>query len=334
MFKLDAMTRAGLLIAGIAGAYSLGANNIANVVGIFVPISPFADISFLGIFKLNGAQQLFFIGALAIAVGTFTYGKKVMLTVGEGITEMSPVAALVAVLANALVLFLFASQGLEQFLIGHGLPAIPLVPVSSSQAIVGSVIGIGLVRGGGRGIRWRMLGEITGAWVVTPIAAVVISFIALFFLQNVFQQKTYLPVEYRLTAQAEEWIRSVGIPADKLADIRDKTYPSAYQFQTVLSQRITLDKQQVRQVMEATEVDPIIVASQVAGRINDPAITEEQKIAVQNLWGKSFTHRWEWEKALADQSPGWRMKPGDKEQNEQLQQELDYIHRLIRAAAQ
>jgi PiT family inorganic phosphate transporter len=140
MFSLDALTRAGLLIAGIAGSYSLGANNISNVVGIFVPISPFSDISFLGWFKLNAAQQLFLLGGVAIAVGTFTYGKKVMLTVGEGITEMSPVAALVAVLANAVVLFLFASQDLQSFLLGHGLPAFPLVPVSSSQAIVGSVI--------------------------------------------------------------------------------------------------------------------------------------------------------------------------------------------------
>ena len=121
------------------------------MVGIFIPISPFSDISLFGLFTLNRAQQLFFIGGIAIAVGTFTYGKKVMLTVGEGISEMSPVAALVAVLANALVLFLFASQDLEWFLLSHGLPAFPLVPVSSSQAIVGSVIGIGLIKGGAGG---------------------------------------------------------------------------------------------------------------------------------------------------------------------------------------
>jgi len=333
MFNLDALTRAGLLIAGIAGAYSLGANNIANVVGIFVPISPFADISFLGIFRLNAAQQLFFIGGVAIAVGVFTYGKKVMLTVGEGITEMSPIAALVAVLANALVLFLFASQDLEKFLIGHGLPAIPLVPVSSSQAIVGSVIGIGLVRGG-RGIRWRMLGEITGAWVMTPVAAVVISFISLFFLQNVFQQKTFLPVEYRLTAQAEERIQATGIPADRMADMREKTYPSAYQFQAALSQRVSLDKRQIGRVMEATELEPVVISAQVVTRINDPTITAEQKAAVQKLSGKTFLHRWELDQALASLSPQWQMKPGDKDQNEKLQGDLDYLHRVIRAAVQ
>ncbi len=52
--------------------------------------------------------------------------------------------------------------------------AFPLVPVSSSQAIVGSVIGIGLIKGG-RGIRRRVLGEIGMAWVATPIAAVFIA---------------------------------------------------------------------------------------------------------------------------------------------------------------
>ena len=41
------------------------------------------------------------------------------------------------------------------------------------------------------------------AWIATPIVAVLISFISLFILQNVFQQKTYIPVEYQITAMAE-----------------------------------------------------------------------------------------------------------------------------------
>jgi len=330
MFLLDSLTRAGLLIAGIAGSYSLGANNISNVVGIFVPISPFADISFFGWFKLNAAQQLFLLGGVAIAVGVFTYGKKVMLTVGEGITEMSPVAALVAVLANAVVLFLFASQDLQSFLIGHGLPAFPLVPVSSSQAIVGSVIGIGLIKGG-RGIRWRMLGEITGAWMATPIVAVLISFISLFILQNVFQQKTYIPVEYQMTAEAEQRIRAAGIRTDHLADLQKKTFPTASQFQRELSQRVILNARETSIVMSATEINPIVLTIQAANRINNPSITADQKIAVLGLVGKAFTHRWQVEKALAELSPAWRMTPGDKEQNDKIMLDLDYVYRLIRS---
>ena len=330
MFRLDAMTRAGLIFAGIAGAYSLGANNIANVVGIFVPISPFADISFMGWFKLNTAQQLFLIGGIAIAVGTFTYGKKVMLTVGAGITEMSPVAAFVAVLSNAVVLFLFASEGLRAFLLGHGLPAFPLVPVSSSQAIVGSVIGIALVKGG-RGIRWRMIGEITGAWIATPVVAIVISFISLFILQNVFQQKTYIPVEYQLTAEAEQRILKAGIGTDALTELRGETYPSAKQFRKAVSQRTNLNAGQLNTVMSATEIEPIVLTFPAVNRINNPSITADQKRAALGLVGKAFTHRWQLEAALAERSPDWRPVQGDKERNDKIMLDLDYIYRLIRS---
>jgi PiT family inorganic phosphate transporter len=330
MFNLDAFTRAGLLFAGIAGAYSLGANNISNVVGIFVPVSPFRDMVFLGIFKLNAAQQLFFIGAVAIAVGTFTYGKRVMLTVGQGITEMSPVAALVAVLANAVVLFLFASQSLQTFLLGRGLPAFPLVPVSSSQAIVGSVIGIAVIRGG-RGIRWRILGEITGAWVATPIVAVLISFISLFIFQNVFQQKAYIPVEYQITAEAEQRIRAAGIRMDPLTDLQKKTFPTASQFQNALSQRAILNAREMSTVMAAAELDPIVLTVQAINRINNASITADQKTAVRGLIGKAFNHRWQLEMALAERSPEWKPIPGDKERNDKIMLDLDYVYRLIRS---
>jgi PiT family inorganic phosphate transporter len=330
MFRLDALTRSGLLLAGIAGSYALGANNISNVVGIFVPISPLADISFLGWFKLNAAQQLFLLGGVSIAVGTFTYGKKVMLTVGEGITEMSPVAAFVAVLANAIVLFLFASQDLHAFLSGHGLPVFPLVPVSSSQAIVGSVIGIGLIKGG-RGIRWRMLGEISMAWIATPIVAVMISFVSLFIIQNVFQQKTYIPVEYRITTEAEVRIREAGIPTNTLADIREKTYPTASQFQKALARRMTLSAREINVVMAATEIDRIMVTSEAVNRASGSALKDDQKRALQKLWGKTFEHRWQLEKALAEASPEWRATQGDREQNKEVMRDRDYVYRLIRA---
>jgi PiT family inorganic phosphate transporter len=333
MFDLDALTRAGLLLAGIAGAYALGANNIANVVGIFIPISPFADLSLLGLFRFSAAQQLFFIGAVAIAVGTFTYGRRVMLTVGEGITEMSPVAALVAVLANALVLFLFASEALEGFLLNRGLPAFPLVPVSSSQAIVGSVIGIALVKGG-RGIRWRILAEITGAWVVTPLAAILISFVALFFVQNVFQQKTFLPVEYRLTAQAEDHLHTRGFLTGKLAEIKDRTYPTAADFEKAVSRYLTLSDREMALFLSTAELAQIQVTPEIVRNINDPSLTEAQKRAVQRLEGRHFDHRWQMEQSLADLSPEWRMKAGDKEQNQEIRQELDYLYRLIRASMQ
>ncbi|MDT8421770.1 MAG: inorganic phosphate transporter [Desulfuromonadales bacterium] len=190
MFRLDEMTRYGLLLMGVFGSFALGANNIANVVGVFLPVSPLEDIVLFGGLQLTAAQQLFFLGSVAISVGVVTYSKRVMGTVGSGIFRLSPVMAFIAVWAHSVVLFLFASQRLEQLLVNLDLPPLPLVPVSSSQAIVGAVVGMGLLKGR-HNIRWRTVGGIAGSWVTTPVFACLISFFLLFVLQNVFQQTVY-----------------------------------------------------------------------------------------------------------------------------------------------
>ncbi len=190
ILRTDAYTRLGLIVAGAFGAYSLGANNIGNVVGVFIPSSPFTDFSIGDLFTISAIQQLFLVGAIAIAIGVITYSKRVMLTVGQGIMPLSPIAAWVAVMSHSIVLFLFASKGLESFLASNGLPTIPLVPVSSSQAVVGAVLGIALLKGG-RNIRWKMVGNIVVGWMLTPVISGILCFIGLFFLQNVFNQLVY-----------------------------------------------------------------------------------------------------------------------------------------------
>ena len=188
LIVLDSLTRKALIVVGAFGAYSLGANNIANVMGVFINSSPFKNVSIGSVFQMSPIQQLFLLGSIAIAVGVFTYSKKVMMTVGRSIFKLSPISALVAVFSSSLVLFLFASQGLKDLLISNGLPSFPLVPISSSQAVVGAVIGISLAKGG-RNVNFRILGKISLGWIATPIASAIFAYIALFFMQNVFLQE-------------------------------------------------------------------------------------------------------------------------------------------------
>ncbi len=184
MVMADAYTRLALIVAGAFGAYSLGANNIANVVGVFIPVRPLAALQ-IGGFVVSSTQQLFLLGGLAVALGVFTYSRGVMMTVGHDLGRLSATSALIAVLSHSIVLFIFASRGLEAWLSGLGLPTIPLVPVSSSQAVVGAVVGISILQGAA-GVRWSVLGRIVVGWIVTPVAAGLICFFGLFFLQNVF----------------------------------------------------------------------------------------------------------------------------------------------------
>ena len=184
LIRLDAYKRIALIFAGALGAYSLGANNIANVIGVFIPAQPLGELK-LGSFSFSSTQQLFLLGGLAIALGVCTYSKKVMLTVGSDLGQLSSTSALVAVISHSIVLFLFASQGLEALLSRYGLPTIPLVPVSSSQAVVGAIVGISILQGI-TAVKWNVLGKIIVGWIVTPIFAGIVCFIGLFFLQNVF----------------------------------------------------------------------------------------------------------------------------------------------------
>jgi PiT family inorganic phosphate transporter len=184
LLRYETNLRVGLLVAGAFGAYSLGANNIANVMGVFVPSVPLENTSF-GLFSLTGSQQLFFLGGLAIAAGIITFSKKVMQTVGRNLLELSSEAAFVVVISQALVLFIFSSSALSSFLSRIGLPPFPLVPVSSTQVVVGAVLGIGLYKGV-RNINLNLLGSIASGWITTPVAAGLLSFFLLFFVRNLF----------------------------------------------------------------------------------------------------------------------------------------------------
>lgn len=140
---------AGIIVVGCYGAYTLGANNVANVTGIYVGSG------------VLSAEVAALIGGLSIALGVLTYSRKVMETVGKGIVPLDPFAALIAVLAEALTLHLFTQIG---------------VPVSSSQAIVGAVVGVGLV-GDVQTVSVKMLAKIGIGWIMTPVSGGVLAYL-------------------------------------------------------------------------------------------------------------------------------------------------------------
>ena len=139
-------------------AYSMGANNAGNAVG---------SISSLGLFPPMGLLAL---GGGAIAAGAITYGRKVADTVGKGITTLDVRGAFVAQTASAAGMHLFSIWG---------------IPVSTSSAIVGAVVGVGLVKGA-RSISRKTLVTILLGWVLTPCLAAVTSFAVYLLLAAVF----------------------------------------------------------------------------------------------------------------------------------------------------
>ncbi len=338
LISLDAYTRVGLILAGAFGSYSLGANNIGNVMGVFVSSSPFTDFNIAGLFTFTSVQQLFLLGAIAIGVGVFTYSKRVMMTVGDSLLPLSPVAAWVVVISQSIVLFLFASTGLEHALLQAGLPTIPLIPVSSSQAVVGAVIGIGLLHGkkGAKLIRWRVLAGIASGWVSTPIMAFVICFTMLFFLQNVFNQEVYTKVYYKLTPAVLEYLANKGIPVEPLVQLQDKRIEKGVVFRDLVRKQADYSDQEVKEIIAAAELYPMKISAKKIRHLDKDYLSRSQLEAVAQLVNREYTYRWQLEEALAALTDQWKRKEANrlnKIYNKKLQEKLKYLETTFHISA-
>ncbi|MCK4717343.1 MAG: inorganic phosphate transporter, partial [Thermoplasmata archaeon] len=99
---------------------------------------------------------LLLIGAAGIAIGVFTWGYKVMKTVGFKITELTNTRGFSVDFGAATTVLLASKMGL---------------PVSTTHAVVGAVMGVGLARGIGA-VDFGVLKKIVISWAITlPIAA-------------------------------------------------------------------------------------------------------------------------------------------------------------------
>ena len=328
LMELDLYNRIGLILVGAFGAYTLGANNIANVMGVFVPVAPFRPLDmFFGI--LTSRDQLFILGGMAMAAGVLTYSYKVMKTVGQSIIPLTPITALVAVLSSSTVLFLFSSQDLELFLASHGLPSIPLVPISSSQAVVGAIIGIGLFQGG-RGMNFKLLGKIASGWVTAPVFACIMSFVSLFIIQNVFNQPVYREVRYVISGSVAQKLASEGITFSTMDDLVNLEFRNAAEFRYALERYgVELDKTRIMRVIKLSEIRNITVdTGLVTFEISQGVFTHNQVKAVESLNGRSFNHTWEFTAALEVADPEWKLKPdtpANKPFNNMIKTRIEYL---------
>lgn len=331
LLRLDAYTRSGLILAGAFGSYSLGANNIGNVMGVFVEANPFSTFSVEGLFNFTGVQQLFLLGAVAIGVGVFTYSRRVMTTIGAGLMPLSPIGAWIVVIAHSLVLFLFASEGLEHLLASHGLPTIPLVPVSSSQAVVGAVVGIGLMKGGSD-LQWRSLLGVASGWITTPVIACLVCFVCLFFLQNVFQQQVYRDSAYEISPAVLERLERQGVATTDLTALQGRRVAGVRAFRKLLAQTTELGPQNEREVISAARIASIELEPSRIEALDTAWLSPNQLDALRALSGRRFAHRWALAEALAAKSKAWRTRPdtiANKLYNRSIRRKLDYLYQHL-----
>jgi PiT family inorganic phosphate transporter len=145
-----------VVITSCCVAFSHGANDVANSVG---PLAAVVDIVITGDMKSSVPVPVWVLtmGGIGIVIGLSTYGYRVMTTVGEKITQLTPSRGIAANTAATIVVLACSRMGL---------------PVSTTHTLVGAILGVGLARGLASVDR-SVTRDIFGGWLITvPIAAI------------------------------------------------------------------------------------------------------------------------------------------------------------------
>ena len=159
-----------MMFTACAMAFAHGSNDVANAVG------PLAAI--VGIVNAGGevAQKavmpawILLLGGAGIVTGLVMYGHKVIATVGQNITELTPSRGFAATLAAASTVVVASGTGL---------------PISTTHTLVGAVLGVGLARGMAA-LNLRVVGTIFVSWIVTLPAGAILSIMFFFMLKGMF----------------------------------------------------------------------------------------------------------------------------------------------------
>lgn len=169
----DKLITVGYLIAGAFSAFSIGQNSSASVTAFYYDgTGTGANLIYQNFGTFFTADRIVaIIGGLAIAVGVLTFSKRVMMTVGGSIAEISQIDGFLVIIASALTVLLMGK------LMG--------IPVSTSQSVVGAVIGAGLVTGV-KSVNFGVFKRIAIAWVSSPTVAGLLAYIVALLTQGYF----------------------------------------------------------------------------------------------------------------------------------------------------
>jgi inorganic phosphate transporter, PiT family len=154
--KVDRSFRILQLVSSAVFSLGHGSNDAQKTIGI-ISILLFST-GYLGP-EFRIPMWVVFASYGTIALGTLVGGKKVIRTLGSNLTELKPVQGFCAETAGAISV-IFATLG--------------GVPVSTTQTITGSILGVGTAKRLSA-VRWGVAGNIVTAWILTIPANVIIS---------------------------------------------------------------------------------------------------------------------------------------------------------------
>ncbi len=168
-FTVERVFAVLMVCTACAMAFAHGSNDVANAVG---PVAAVVSVAKSGAVGQSAPLPLWvlLLGGVGIVIGLSTFGWKVMRTVGERITQLTPSRGFAAELAASSTIVFASATGM---------------PVSTTHTLVGAVLGVGMARGISA-INLRVVRNVLVSWVVTIPAGALLSIVFFFVLRAVF----------------------------------------------------------------------------------------------------------------------------------------------------
>jgi inorganic phosphate transporter, PiT family len=159
-----------MVVTACCMAFAHGSNDVANAIGPLAAVVSVVNSGGL----INSQSPLVWwilpLGAIGIVLGLAIFGQRVMQTIGKNITHLTPSRGFAAELAAATTVVLASGTGL---------------PISTTQTLVGAVLGVGMARGIAA-INIGVVRNIVVSWVVTLPAGAGLSIVFFYAIKAIF----------------------------------------------------------------------------------------------------------------------------------------------------
>lgn len=191
IFKMDFIFQRLTLLALIVAVFSFGANNSANITGIYLKALAGLNVTILN-WIIPAELMLFILAAFSIFSGFLInqfLGKK---NKSKIVFELSPEANFSVLTAYAIVFFLFSSNLFQNLLHFFDLPGYDLIPISTFHVLTAGLIGISYKKGFSIYNKEAMI-KLPVKSLLTPLIAGLSTFIILILIKTIFGENTFLP---------------------------------------------------------------------------------------------------------------------------------------------
>jgi PiT family inorganic phosphate transporter len=159
-----------MIVTACCMAFAHGSNDVANAIGPLAAVVSIVESDGQIGAKSALAWWILPLGGIGIVAGLALFGHRVIKTIGNGITHLTPSRGFAAELAAASTVVIASGSGL---------------PISTTQTLVGAVLGVGMARGIAA-INLGVVRNIVVSWVITLPAGAGLSIIFFFMIKGIF----------------------------------------------------------------------------------------------------------------------------------------------------